>query len=118
MTDVEPTMKIWIIRRGSGKRQVHPSPIRVMPGEPIRIKNWTSQTATVRFQPALYTPGAKGLRGKAKQTLVRPKSTLQIRPGGYADVTLTAPGFYEYDVTFPGQRYAEGNSKPGVIVDP
>jgi len=116
MTDVEPTTKIWIIRRGSGKRQVHPSPIRVRPGEPIRIKNWTLQTATVGLLPALYTvPG--DARGRLFEP-IDPKDPFTIVPGGYADVTLTAPGFYEYDVTFPGQRYAEGNSKPGVIVDP
>jgi hypothetical protein len=117
MNDVEPTTKIWIIRRGSGKRQVHPSPIRVRPGEPIRIKNWTPQTATVGLLPALYTvPGEA--RGRLFEP-INPKDPLTILPGGYVDVTVAAPaGFYEFDVTFADNQYAEGNSKPGVIVDP
>jgi hypothetical protein len=105
LTTVPSIRTIWIIRRGSGKAQVHPSPTTVLPGGTLRIKNLTEDPATVQFPP-LITPVTK--------------STV-IPAHGEADFTV-APGpitrFLEYDVTFPERhQYAEGNSKPGVIVD-
>jgi hypothetical protein len=109
MSDVEPTMKIWIIRRGSGKAQVHPSPVHARPGDTVRIRNLTRDAATVDNFPGLPASALKeGARAAA------------VPPGGYADFTVGGDrGFFEYDVAFPElAQYAEGNSKPGVIVDP
>lgn len=118
MTDIRPTATptvrtLWIIRRGSGKAQVHPSPVHARPGDTIRIKNWTPEEATVEFHPELYPDPRKGVPP------VDP-ATAAIGPGQHADFRVV-PGFgvFEYDVHFPSLRqYAEGNSKPGVIVDP
>ncbi len=113
MAEAEPvTHVVWIVRRGSGKAQVHPSPLHIRPGERIIVKNWTNEEATVGPLTPLYPPPDKGSR----QASVAP---IAIPPGGQLPFLVGAgEGFFEFDVTFPGGRYAEGNSKPGVIVDP
>jgi hypothetical protein len=113
MAEAEPvTHVVWIVRRGSGKAQVHPSPLHVRPRDTILVKNWTNDDATVGPLIPLYTPPEKGSRHAST-------ATITIRPGGQQPFPVGAgEGFFEFDVTFPGGRYAEGNSKPGVIVDP
>ncbi len=60
MAEIDPrgtplVRTIWIIRRGSGKAQVHPSPTTVRPGGTLHIKNLTEDPATVQF-PGLIEP--------------------------------------------------------------
>jgi hypothetical protein len=107
------TFTVWILRRGSGRRQVHPSPLRVRQGDTIRVKNWTPRAARVSFKPALYP-----LQQKLRTPVSPVKAT--IPTGRSRDFTVVVPlGFFEYEVTFGSELlYAEGGSKPGVIVDP
>jgi hypothetical protein len=110
MNVVEPTMKIWIIRRGSGKLQVHRSPVQLRPGDTFRVKNWTDLGATLEFAPE-----------DVKDFLPLSHNGFHVPAQGHSDfrVDPTARSrFLEYDILFPGKQYAEGNSKPGVIVDP
>jgi hypothetical protein len=103
MTNGRP-ITLWIIRRGSGRAQVHPSPVHAHPGEVLHFKNWTESAATVHFPAG-----------------IAPLKERVIPPGAEADfqvATDAPPRFLEYDVFFGDPaRYAEGNSKPGVIVD-
>lgn len=99
------TITLWIIRRGNGKAQVHPSPVHACPGDTLRIKNWTEAPATVGF-PDPIAP--------VKGNVIDPHGEADFQVAGSA-----RPRFLEYDVFFGDpSRYAEGNSKPGVIVDP
>ena len=113
MNEASPTIHlVWIVRRGSGRAQVHPSPVHVRAGDTIRIKNWTREDTTVGPIAPLYPAGAKvGFHVRT--------ATVTIPAGGSADLPVDpGDGFFEYDVTFgSSSHYAEGNSKPGVIVD-
>ncbi len=113
MAEAEPvTHVVWIVRRGSGKAQVHPSPLHARPGDTILVKNWTNDEAGVGPLTPLYVP-------PEKRPLHASAATITIPPGDQRPFPVGAgQGFFEFDVTFPGGRYAEGNSKPGVIVDP
>jgi hypothetical protein len=111
MSDGEPTMKIWIIQRGSGKLQVHRSPVQLRPGDTFRVKNWTGLGATIEFAPE-DVKDFRPLSSNGFSVPARGYSDFQVDPGAQ-------PRFLEYDVEFPERhQYAEGNSKPGVIVDP
>jgi hypothetical protein len=99
-----PPIRIWIIRRGNGRREVTPSPVRLDLGERFSIRNLAREDATITFPE-----GAIDLTAPV------------VRPGGTVEGTVraTPPVFFEYDVTFGrSNEYAEGGSKPGIIVDP
>jgi hypothetical protein len=113
MAELVPvTHEAWIVRRGSGKAQVHPSPLRARPGDRILLKNWTRDAAIVGPLTQLYVAPEKS----AVRTAATP---VTIDPGAQATFPVGSDaGFFEYDVTFGHGLYAEGGSKPGVIVDP
>jgi hypothetical protein len=96
--------KIWIVRRGNGKAEVHPSPVVLRPGEGFGIRNLTQDDADVVFPPRTIGP---------EKTCIpaRQGSSYRVAPDeGYR--------FFEYDVTLPKvNQQAEGGSKPGVIID-
>jgi len=98
-----PPIRIWIVRRGNGRAQVTPSPVHFVPGESFRIRNLTSEDVAV-----VFPDGTIDLKDRT------------IPAGGTAPATVlaAAPRFFEYDVTLPRSgNYAEGGSKPGVIID-
>ena len=98
-----PPIRIWIVRRGNGRAQVTPSPVHVAPGESFSIRNLTLEEARIAFPPDTID-----LKAHA------------IAPGGAAPakVLAGAPRFFEYDVILTRSGdYAEGGSKPGVIID-
>jgi hypothetical protein len=98
-----PPIRIWIVRRGNGRVQATPSPVHLHPDESFSIRNLARDEATVAF-PA----GTIDL----KQPTVPAGGTVEGR------VVVRPPAFFEYDVTLARSgEYAEGGSKPGVIVD-
>ncbi len=97
-----PPIRIWIVRRGSGRAEATPSPAHLRPDETFGIRNLTREQATVVF----------------------PEGTIRldmrsIPPGGVATgtVIIATPAFFEYDVSLQEGNYVDGGSKPGVIVD-
>jgi len=97
--------RIWILRRGNGKVQVHPSPVNLRSGEEFTIRNLTETEVEVAFgTSSIHSDGAPI---PARET------------SGIFTVVASAPRYFEYDVTLPAlNQYAEGGSKPGVIIDP
>jgi hypothetical protein len=103
---------IRIVRQGNGKIVVAPSPALLHPGDRFVVKNWTECPADVDF-------GAAPIDPKAASIPPRPgEATFAVRIDAAAN-------YYEYDVALTcvhGDRrvrlYAEGQSKPSVIVDP
>lgn len=115
MSDV-PTTKIWIVRRGNGKAQVHPSPAVLKPGGSFGIHNLTREEVFVAFPPDTIEPD-----GEMPVASKGPGPFNSIPPGGIAvyHVVARTAQFFEYKVTLPAvDQYAEGGSKPGVIIDP
>jgi hypothetical protein len=103
MMNSVPT-KIWIVRRGNGKAEIHPSPVVLRPDETFGIRNLTNDDADVKFPSGTIDPES------SKSVPEKPSVTYRVATKGYR--------FFEYDVTLPkvGQQ-AEGGSKPGVIID-
>ena len=98
-----PPIRIWIVRRGNGRAQVTPSPVHLSPDESFSIRNLAREEATIAFPP-----GTVDLR----QPTIPVGGTVEGR------VLARPPAFFEYDVTLTRSGdYAEGGSKPGVIVD-
>jgi len=96
--------KIWIVRRGNGKAEVHPSPVVLRPDETFGIRNLTQDDADVTFPSGTIDP---------QKTCVLAQQSLP-----YHVVPKAGYQFFEYDVTLPKVRQqAEGGSKPGVIID-
>ena len=97
-----PPIRIWILRRGSGRAEATPSPVHLKPAETFRIRNLTQEEATV-----VFPEGTIGLDMRS------------IPPKGVATgtVIVAGPDFFEYDVSLREGNYVDGGSKPGVIVD-
>jgi hypothetical protein len=97
-----PPIKVRIIRTGSGQAQAEPPRAQLKVGEQFRMLNMTNETVQVHFDAALVTPQNESMvAGEAKT------------------FTAALSGYVEYDavLTTSGIR-AEGNSRPGVIIDP
>jgi hypothetical protein len=99
---VTPPVKIRIIRRGSGQVVVHPPLAVLTAGETFRMVNTTREPATVSFDGDVIRP--------PRQT-IEPKRPSEVFTAG------AGPDYVEYDVELQTFR-AEGNSRPGVIIDP
>ena len=119
MSDV-PT-KIWVLRRGNGKAEVNPSPAVLRYEERFGIRNLTERTVEVVFPPGtIISVPSKGIRARRIKG-IRARRIKTIPAGEIAVYRVVARGhqFFEYRVTLPAvQQYAEGGSKPGVIIDP
>ena len=104
------TPTVRILQIGNGKVVVVPSPIELHREQTVVMKNWTECRADVDFGRAPIQPGTASIPPNGQQRF-------EVKPD--------APyGYYEYDVGLlcvVGARerklYAEGNSKPSVIVD-
>lgn len=109
MTNGNPTT-IRIIRAGNGQVRAVPSPAQLTRMQEFFMKNWTECPATADFTGVPVDP-----------------TTQRIDPDGEARFVVeeNAPyGFYEYSVslTCTGKtgtvvQYAEGGSRPGLIID-
>jgi hypothetical protein len=90
--------RIWIYRsRGSGCVRVHPSPIWLTVGQAFRVRDFTGQLQGIDWLAAPIDWDSKERTGS-------------VRAGATG-------GHYEYEVTLTTGEHAEGNSRPGVIVD-
>jgi hypothetical protein len=100
----DSTRYIWILRKGNGQAFVSPSPALLKEGCYVTVLNKTTDTASVSFPSGVIRPRA-----------------FSIRPGSSKKVeVLDTSGYFEYDVSFKRANppfYAEGGSKPGVIVE-
>jgi hypothetical protein len=101
-----PTHTLFIVRRGDGRAQIHPSPLVVHHGDTLRVRNFLEdrQSAHVNFGDDAELESG----------------TNPIPPGGAATFRLqrSDPRFFEYDVRLePSGQEVIGNSRPGVIVD-
>ena len=101
MSDTPP-IKVRIIRTGSGQAQAEPPRAQLKVGEQFRMLNLTNETVQIHFDAALVTPQTDSMEAGQAKTF-----------------TPTLSGYVEYDavLTTSGVR-AEGNSRPGVIIDP
>lgn len=100
-------LTIWIVRKGSGRAQVYPSPCVVQSDRDVTVKNWTDCPAEVHLPrfPAHV------------------RAVFTIAPGGEESFSLAgAPGgYHEYGISLTcerGAQYVEGGSKPSIIIDP
>jgi hypothetical protein len=94
----------WIVRRGTGKAEVFPPTQVLGRDETFVVQNLTKDAALVSFGPGVLVPRARRI-GPGR------RGSFQVDPRAVA-------GFYEYDVTLPAlKQYAEGGSKPSVIID-
>lgn len=103
MSNAHPT-RIWIVRKGNGKVEVHPSPAHLSHGGSFTIRNLTRNVATVNFPGKEIDPDTARIAAG--------------QPSAPFTVGAAAPPYFEYDVTLDNGDYAEGGSKPGGIVDP
>lgn len=99
---VTPPVKIRIIRRGNGQVLAVPPILQVSIGEGFSMLNATHETAQVQFDSAIVTPQNQSIPAG------------QTRAFGAGD----QGGYVEYDAVLSGGTRAEGNSRPGVIIDP
>lgn len=100
---MSPPIRVWIVRRGNGRAQVTPSPVQLPSGAAFSIRNLTDEDAQVAFAGHTVDPGSVTIPARATVA-----------------ATIVAPGplFFEYDVRLTRSgNYAEGGSRPGVIVD-
>jgi len=93
---------IWIVRKGNGQAHVYPSPAILKMGVAFQVINRTGEQADITFPASYVTP---------------PTLCLPAGASGTATPITRDPAYVEYDVAFPGGGYAEGGSKPGVIVE-
>lgn len=105
LEDSERAKYIWIFRKWNGQAVVYPSPAILKAGSPVQIVNKTGEEANVAFPVGFMSP-----------------KDLCIPPGDAGTTTPTKTSdYFEYDVSFtrpPGPpSYAEGGSRPGVIVE-
>jgi hypothetical protein len=98
---VTPPVKIHIIRRGSGQVKVEPPVVHLGADQGFSVANHTDLSAEVTFDRAV-TPVSQA---------IPPRSTRPFTAGG-------GPDYTEYDVVLTGGFKAEGNSRPGAIIDP
>jgi len=97
---------IWIYRRGNGQARVHPSPAHLAAQGRVTYRNLTRSAAEVVFDAA---------------TQWKP---VPVPAGGDASTSVPAGvvGYLEYDVALDCDEerrdYAEGGSRPAIIVDP
>lgn len=110
MSNGSPTT-IRIIRAGSGEVRAVPSPAVLVRGQEFLIKNWTDCPASVDFTDVPVDPT---------------KSPIDPNGEGRFVVKENAPyRYYEYSVSLTcadraGKevlQYAEGGSRPGLIID-
>jgi hypothetical protein len=102
---VSPTapIKIRIIRKRNGLVQAFPSPVILTAGESFTIVNATSEDAVITFDTDVITPKSQGIGAR--------KASAVFTAGA-------GPDYVEYDVLLKSGHCAEGNSKPGAIIDP
>jgi len=106
LDESDSTKYIWIFRKWSGQAVVYPSPAIMKEGSEVHIVNKTDEKATVVFPKGFMKP-----------------AELTISPGRSRPATAKqASPYFEYDVTFSRRGvvpvfYAEGGSKPGVIIE-
>jgi hypothetical protein len=103
-----PTIRI--IRAGNGQVRAVPSPAQLARKQEFVVKNWTDCPASADFTGVPVDP-----------------TTSPIEPDGEARFVVkdgAAYGYYEYSVslTCTGKigtvvQYAEGGSRPGLIID-
>jgi hypothetical protein len=104
-----PTIRI--IRAGNGQVRAVPSPAPLESGDDFWIKNWTDCPATVDFTGVPVDP---------MRASIDPRAAAKFK------VRMEAAGYYEYNVTLVCtgkdnkkiEQYAEGGSRPGLIIDP
>jgi hypothetical protein len=98
----------YIVRRGHGRVEVHPSPVHVQPGGSFAIKNLLRgelETAVVVFD------------GRSREWVDRGQD---IAPGGAASFTISkgaVPAFVEYQIRLKTGEWVVGGSSPGMIID-
>ena len=114
--------RIWIYRNGNGALRVYPSPIWLRPKDRFEIRDLTGQLREITW------PGAAIVWCQKEEPDPRSKSSDEKRTdppiGWYDEKNLvaqvdekTVSGYYEYQVFLTSGQYAEGTSRPGVIVD-
>lgn len=92
-------VKIHIIRRGSGQVKVEPPTVHVKAG--FSVANHTDLEAMVTFDRGV-TPASETVPAH------------QTKPFTAGE----GPDYTEYDVVITGGFKADGNSRPGAIIDP
>lgn len=102
LEDDERTRYIWIFRKGNGQAVVSPSPAILKAGGEVWVVNKTGNEANVVFSDEFMAPG-----------------TLCVPPGRSSSARAKGvSGYFEYDVYFDSRaNYAEGGSRPGVIIE-
>ena len=98
---VTPPVRIHIIRTGSGQAKAEPSLVHLAAEQGFSVANHTDLHAEVTFDRAV-TP--------ISQT-IPPRDTRPFTAG-------PGPDYTEYDAVLTGGFNAEGNSRPGAIIDP
>jgi hypothetical protein len=100
----DSTKYVWIFRKGNGQVFVSPSPAILKAGSYFTILNKTTNTVGVTFPPGVIRPRA-----------------FSVPPGKSRKVeVLDVSGYFEYDVSSRRADppfYAEGGSRPGVIIE-
>lgn len=99
---VTPPVKVRIIRRGNGQVQVNPPIVQLTAGEGFSMLNTTNESAEVEFDREAVLP---------RQHTIPARSTAAFTAGA-------GPDYVEYDVELATGHRAEGNSRPGAIIDP
>jgi hypothetical protein len=99
---VTPPVKIRIIRKGNGQVIVYPPLTVIGAGDPFTMINTTGEPATVAFDSDVVRPQRHTITPKAPHTFT----------------AGAGPDYVEYDVQLASGFRAEGNSRPGAIIDP
>jgi plastocyanin len=101
------TVKVWIFQKRNGQLRVDPSPVVVRQGDTI---SW------------INISGVAGARAEFEEGVIKEGTGVDIpddcRKAGAATVIGKAGTYFEYELPFENGQYAEGNSKPGGIIDP
>lgn len=100
---------VFVHRKGNGGAFVSPSPTVLRPGDQLVVRNFTGDSAKVVFPKGLMRPRT---------------ATIEPREAECFTALDAEPAYYEYDVQLDAginllqpTQHAEGNSRPGVIID-
>jgi hypothetical protein len=96
------SVKIRIIRKGNGQVIVYPPLSVIGAGDTFVVVNTTGEDATVEFDSGVVRPQRQTISPKAPHTFT----------------AGAGPDYVEYDVELASGFCAEGNSRPGAIIDP
>jgi hypothetical protein len=116
--------RIRIYRKGNGCVLVDPGLVILSSGQTFTIVNTTGETAVVGYDPVAFVPGVdepidRELAKKVGARLVVPNLTRISAAASRVFKAGNGPQYFEYEVLLVESGHcAEGNSKPGGLVDP